>query len=87
MSLGIPEIIFNAAEPIPDFFQELNTKLPQPARVSKNRVFIRSEKSLIDVFSIQYKTRVSLGVPGIILNAAEPIPDFFQELSTELPQP
>ena len=37
------------------------------------------------MFSIQYKTRVSLGVPGIILNAAEPFPDFFQELSTVLP--
>ena len=41
----------------------------------------------MDIFSILYKTRVSFGIPGIIYNAAEPIPDFFQELSTKLPQP
>ena len=40
----------------------------------------------MDMFSIWYNTRVSLGVPGIILNSAEPIPEFLQELSTELPQ-
>ena len=30
--MGVPEIIFNAAEPIPDFFQELSTELPQLAQ-------------------------------------------------------
>ena len=33
MLLGVPGIIFNAAEPIPDFFQELSTELPQLAQV------------------------------------------------------
>ena len=31
-------------------------------------------------FSIPYKTRVSLGLPGMILHAAEPIPEILQEL-------
>ena len=51
LSLGVPEIIFNAAEPIPDFFQELSTKLPQPARVSKIRVFTRSKRRHKSIFS------------------------------------
>ena len=33
------------------------------------------------VCSRQYKTRLSLGVPEISLDAAEPILDFFQELT------
>ena len=41
LSLGVADISFDAAEPVPDFFQELRAKLPQPSRVSKNLVFIR----------------------------------------------
>ena len=41
LSLGVDDISFDATEPVPDFFQELRAKLPQPGRVSKNLVFIR----------------------------------------------
>ena len=38
------------------------------------------------MLSIQCKTHVSLGIPEIIFNAAQPNPDFFQEFNTELLQ-
>ena len=47
MSLGVPGIIFNAAEPITDFFQELSTELPQLAQVTKMFVFIRSVNHMV----------------------------------------
>ena len=40
LSLGVPETIFHAAEPIPDFFQEFSTELPQLAQVAEVVVFI-----------------------------------------------
>ena len=37
--MGVPDISFDAAEPVPDFFQESRAKLPQPGFNAHPRPF------------------------------------------------
>ena len=65
-----------------------------PSKLCSSKLLSLSQPSLLQKpwaavlppEGLQYKIRVSWGVPGIICNAVQPIPDILQELSTELPR-